>query len=92
MLKVSLSEIGSNVQIKIKATGCGIPEELIPHIFEPFFTQKRKGKGVGLGLSVAFGIIEAHKGRIDVKSTLDIGSTFTVQIPKNLDFNNRSSS
>ncbi len=61
--------------------GDGIPDENLSKIFSPFFTTKGEGKGVGLGLAVVFGIIEAHKGDIDVKSELTVGTTFVVTLP-----------
>jgi PAS domain S-box-containing protein len=66
--------------VQIKDTGIGIPSESIPKLFEPFFTTKKR-KGVGLGLSVAYGIIQDHGGSIGVQSTVDEGSTFTVKLP-----------
>ena len=69
------------LEIAISDTGCGIPKEDLKSIFEPFFTTKEEGKGVGLGLSVAYGIITRHNGTIDVESTLGQGSTFTISLP-----------
>ena len=68
------------IQIQIQDTGIGIPAEHIPKLFEPFFTT-RKQKGVGLGLSVAYGIIQEHGGSIYVQSVVGEGSTFTVKLP-----------
>jgi len=62
--------------------GMGIPEEVLPHIFEPFFTTKAEGKGVGLGLAVAFGIVQQHGGNIAVSSTPQKGTTFRVSLPE----------
>ncbi len=61
--------------------GDGIPAEILPKIFDPFFTTKEEGKGVGLGLAVVYGIVDAHGGEIDVKSTMGEGTTFTVRLP-----------
>jgi len=69
------------VEIRIQDTGTGIPESNLPYIFEPFFTTKQEGKGVGLGLSVVYGIIKEHSGQIDVEKTGPKGTTFLVKLP-----------
>jgi signal transduction histidine kinase len=69
------------IEVAISDTGCGITEEDMENIFEPFFTTKEEGKGVGLGLAVAYGIITQHNGTIAVKSERDKGSTFEVRLP-----------
>jgi PAS domain S-box-containing protein len=69
------------VLIKINDTGCGIPEENLSIIFEPFFSTKQEGKGVGLGLSVVYGIIREHQGNIFVDSKVGSGSTFSIRFP-----------
>jgi two-component system, NtrC family, sensor kinase len=82
-LSVSASQSGkdADIMLKIADTGMGIPAEDIPHIFEPFFTKKKDGKGVGLGLSIVYGIIERHGGNISVESKVGEGTTFTVMFP-----------
>jgi PAS domain S-box-containing protein len=72
--------IKNAVRIDIKDTGVGIPKEDMNNLFTPFFTTKEKGKGVGLGLSVVHGIIEEHKGKIEVDSELNRGTTFTIYL------------
>ncbi|MFC2157591.1 PAS domain S-box protein [Acidobacteriota bacterium] len=74
------SSIKDTVSIAIEDTGVGIPKENLERLFTPFFTTKVKGKGVGLGLPVVHGIIEQHKGKIDVVSELDVGTTFTIYL------------
>jgi PAS domain S-box-containing protein len=69
------------VQVRIQDTGRGIPPENINRIFDPFFTTKPVGKGTGLGLSLAWSIVKRHGGRIEVSSTLNQGTTFTVTLP-----------
>lgn len=69
-------------QIMVSDDGMGIPEDVLAHIFEPFFTTKAEGKGVGLGLAIAFGIVQQHGGNIEVSSTAQKGTTFTVTLPE----------
>jgi len=68
------------VRIDIKDTGVGISKENLSKLFTPFFTTKEKGKGVGLGLSVVHGIIGQHKGKIEVDSEPNKGTTFTIYL------------
>ncbi|MDD2842764.1 MAG: ATP-binding protein, partial [Tolumonas sp.] len=72
---------GEEVWISITDTGKGMSEAVRKRIFEPFFTTKAVGQGTGLGLSLAYSIIQKHKGRIDVVSTEGIGTTFTIYLP-----------
>jgi two-component system NtrC family sensor kinase len=67
------------VELRISDTGPGIPDEVRARIFEPFFTTKKTG--TGLGLAVAYGIIERHHGRIRIESARGKGTTFTVSVP-----------
>lgn len=67
--------------ITVSDNGCGIAGEHLAHIFDPFFTTKQEGKGTGLGLSTTYGIIEKHKGTIDVRSRPGRGATFTIKLP-----------
>ncbi|MGL4828773.1 MAG: sensor histidine kinase [Vibrio sp.] len=78
-----LSPDSNFVEIRIKDTGCGIPEEIRERIFEPFFTTKPVGSGTGLGLSVSYGIINKHNGTISVSSEVGKGSEFTLRLPIN---------
>lgn len=70
-----------HVYISVADTGCGIAPDHLPNIFNPFFTTKKPGKGTGLGLSVSLGIAETHGGQIEVRSELEVGSTFTLVLP-----------
>jgi two-component system NtrC family sensor kinase len=72
----------NEVTLSISDTGIGISKEDIPNIFEPFFTTKQEGKGVGLGLSIVYGIIKRHNGKINVQSDVGRGTTFTIILPK----------
>jgi signal transduction histidine kinase len=71
----------TEVEVRIADTGTGIPREALPKVFEPFFTSKPRGKGSGLGLAVAKGIVSDHDGRIDVASELGKGTEFLVSFP-----------
>jgi len=70
-----------HVWVEIEDTGCGIPPEHLNRIFEPFFTTKEVGKGTGLGLHLAYKIVQAHQGRITVQSTVGKGTTFRIELP-----------
>jgi two-component system NtrC family sensor kinase len=80
------------VELSIIDTGCGIPEQNLKRIFDPFFTSKELGKGTGLGLSVSHGIVSAHGGSIKVESTVGEGSTFHVYLPVDPSSGNTESS
>jgi signal transduction histidine kinase len=69
------------VKITVRDSGIGIKEELLPRIFDPYFTTKEKGKGTGLGLAVVHGIVQNHSGRINIKSELGKGSAFEIFFP-----------
>lgn len=80
-LFVRTSKEDDRVLIHIQDTGIGIPEEIKDKIFDAFFTTKQKVKGVGLGLSVCYGIIKDHGGEIKVESEAVKGTTFTISLP-----------
>ena len=69
------------IEIEVRDDGSGIPEDILPQIFEPFLTTKESGKSVGLGLAVSQNIIERHSGTIAVQSKAGKGTTFTVTLP-----------
>ncbi|MBX2861626.1 MAG: GHKL domain-containing protein [Vampirovibrio sp.] len=80
-VRVSTEVDDGFVVIQVTDTGSGIPPEKLSKIFDPFYTTKPVGTGTGLGLSISHGIIEKHKGRIEVDSTVDEGTTFTIYLP-----------
>jgi two-component system NtrC family sensor kinase len=69
------------IYIEFSDTGCGIPQEALPKIFDHFFTTKQEGKGTGLGLGTVKSIIEKHGGKIKVKETSPEGTTFLIELP-----------
>jgi two-component system, NtrC family, sensor kinase len=78
---VSTSSSDGYVRLVVRDNGEGIAPENLAKIFHPFFTTKPEGKGVGLGLAVSYGIIEAHGGDIEVNSKVGEGTAFTVSLP-----------
>jgi len=81
IVRTEYRKIDKNIKIVITDTGKGIPEEVKAQIFEPFFTTKNAVKGVGLGLSSVYAIINKHKGEIQVESAVDNGTTFIICLP-----------
>lgn len=80
-LRVNLSQTETTVAIAVQDTGSGIAAENLPRVFDPFFTTKPEGEGTGLGLSVSYGIVARHGGRINVESQVGAGTTFTILLP-----------
>ena len=81
--RVEREDSGSEaVAVSFGDTGCGISDENLVRVFEPFFTTGEVGEGSGLGLSVSYGIVKDHGGDIDVESKVGVGSTFTVLLPR----------
>ncbi len=71
------------VILRVKDDGKGMDEKTLRQTFDPFFTTKRHQGGTGLGLSIAYGIIKEHKGRINVESTVGVGTSFSICLPRN---------
>jgi two-component system NtrC family sensor kinase len=81
-LTVRVDGDADEVRIHIADSGVGIPPEVLPRIFEPFFSTKDKESGVGLGLAVVYGIVQRHGGEIDVDSVPGRGATFHLRLPR----------
>ena len=75
------ARIGEFACVSVSDTGTGVPEQILSQIFEPFFTTKEAGKGTGLGLAISLGIVQQHRGWIDVETRAGAGTTFHVYIP-----------
>ena len=80
-LTLRASQRGARVLAEVRDTGVGIAPENMTKIFDPFFTTKDVGRGTGLGLAVCYGILSDHGGRLDVRSTVGVGTTFTITLP-----------
>jgi signal transduction histidine kinase len=89
LVRIAEPEAGRNPEVRagkfaslnVTDTGCGMDEATMRRIFDPFFTTKPNGRGTGLGLSVSYGIIKEHAGKIDVRSTPGKGTSFHVEFP-----------
>lgn len=85
ILTITTRSDDQHVIISVADNGCGIKHEHLDKVFDPFFTTKPVGQGTGLGLSVSYGIVEQHGGTIELESEVDIGSTFTIRLPRGTD-------
>ncbi len=79
-IKTRMIREENEIQVTVRDSGSGIDEENLKRIFDPFFSTKSQ-KGFGLGLSVSYGIIRNHGGRVDVESEVGQGTCFTVHLP-----------
>jgi signal transduction histidine kinase len=80
-IRILTKAADSYVQIHISDTGCGISDENLTKIFDPFFTTKGVGKGTGLGMNIAYNIVQKHQGDLQVKSRVGHGTTFIISLP-----------
>ncbi|HET9482390.1 MAG TPA: ATP-binding protein [Xanthomonadales bacterium] len=80
-IRITTRAAGGEVEVAFTDSGEGIPAHVLPRIFDPFFTTKQVGQGTGLGLSLSYGIVQKHHGRIEVESKEGVGTTFTVVLP-----------
>ncbi|MFW5819933.1 MAG: ATP-binding protein, partial [Bacteroidota bacterium] len=91
MLKIELKDSDNHIIMRITDSGTGISENDLEKVFEPFFTTKGIGKGTGLGLATAYGVVKMHKGKIDVSSNADPSkgdtfTSFTIKLPRRSQF------
>lgn len=80
-VRTGYSEKPGFCRVAISDNGVGMREEQLPHIFEPFYTTKEVGRGVGLGLAISYGIVRQHGGDIEVQSQVGAGTTFRIMLP-----------
>ena len=80
-IHIKTEQAGDRVIISIRDSGCGIREEDLPKIFDPFFTTKEVGKGTGLGMTITYKIIQNHRGKIKVKSSVGSGTEISITLP-----------
>ncbi len=80
-IRVHTHDDGDSVVLEVKDSGCGMTEEVRSRIFDPFFTTKPVGQGTGLGLAIVYGIVERHKGKIEVDSAPGEGTCFRITLP-----------
>ena len=80
-ISISITRYVNEVVIRIQDNGCGMDEQTLSKVFEPFYTTKEVGKGTGLGMAISFGIIAEHNGNINFDSTLGVGTIVTITLP-----------
>ena len=80
-VSISTKKINDKVEIKVTDNGGGIPQKVLDKIFQPFFTTKPTGQGTGLGLSLAYDIVKAHRGELKVETKEGEGTEFIIQLP-----------
>jgi signal transduction histidine kinase len=85
LIRIKTENLQDQVRISIQDNGSGIPAEVIPKIFDHFFTTKPSGEGTGLGLSLSYEIITQHQGHIEVRSEVDRYTEFMITLPKKVD-------
>jgi signal transduction histidine kinase len=78
---LALERAGAKAVMRVKDSGAGIPPENLDSIFDPFFTTKEMGRGSGLGLTIVHDLVSGHGGTIEVRSTVNVGTEFLVELP-----------
>jgi signal transduction histidine kinase len=82
-IKIDLRQTSGGVEIRVADDGCGIAPEERTHLFDPFFSARQAGRGLGLGLSKCWRIVTNHGGQISVESEAAHGAVFTIALPRN---------
>ena len=80
-VSVSTKKVGDKITISVIDNGNGISQKIVDKIFQPFFTTKPTGQGTGLGLSLSYDIVKAHRGELKVETKEGAGSAFTINLP-----------
>lgn len=80
-ITLSAAREGNQAVVRVRDTGPGVPEELVPQLFTPFFTTKEPGEGTGLGLSLSYRIVQAHGGQLGYERVPEGGAEFSVSLP-----------
>jgi signal transduction histidine kinase len=88
-ITIETSGAPDGVEVKIRDNGPGIPPEVLPRIWDPFFTTKDVGEGTGLGLSIVHELVERHGGTIECNTNVGEGTTFTVKLPRKMVMSDR---
>jgi PAS domain S-box-containing protein len=78
---LSRPDAGDYVRLEVRDTGCGIPDDVLPKVIEPFFTTKDTGKGTGLGLSMVYGLVKQSSGYLDIRSSPGRGTSVRIHLP-----------
>jgi signal transduction histidine kinase len=81
IVKIQTKKVDSRVEVIVSDNGIGMPDKVVSKIFQPFFTTKPTGQGTGLGLSLSYDIVKAHRGEIRVATKDGEGTEFTIQLP-----------
>jgi two-component system NtrC family sensor kinase len=80
-VSLSTKRLEDKIEIRVKDNGNGIPQKVVDKIFQPFFTTKPTGQGTGLGLSLSYDIVKAHRGEISVRTKEGEFTEFIIQLP-----------
>jgi two-component system cell cycle sensor histidine kinase/response regulator CckA len=81
-ITVAVEAPDDQVRVRVTDSGLGIPADVLPHVFSPFFTTKPQGEGTGLGLFISYGLVEGHGGTLTAESRPGAGATFTLALPR----------